>query len=391
MTTPIVPVIDINGITAYGFTDCLAWLQSTYRSIYGDDVYLGNDSQDGQFIAALAQAFADLNSAAVAVYNAFSPATAQGNGLSSVVKINGLERFVPSRSTVDVKLVGIVGTTITNGQVSDTAQNVWNLPASVTIPLAGEIIVTATANADGAISASIGAVNKIKTPRYGWQSVTNLSEAVEGAPIEVDPALRTRQSQSVTAPSQSIFEGIVASIKNISGVTRSMGYENASNTTDANSIPAHSLAFIVEGGDVTEIATAIALRKTPGTPTVGAISTTITDSNNSTSTIKFSRPTQAVIKVHVNIQALTGWTTDMQPIIAQALADYLNALKIGDDVIYTRLFVPANLSNTQYESLFNITSLTVARDSGSPGTANIAIGYNEVAFGDPVNMTFTVS
>ena len=74
-----------------------------------------------QFLGIVAAAINDSNAAAVAVYNSFSPATAQGNGLSSVVKINGITRLVASNSTVDLTVVGIAGTTITNGQASDSS------------------------------------------------------------------------------------------------------------------------------------------------------------------------------------------------------------------------------------------------------------------------------
>lgn len=50
------------------------------------------------------------------VYNAFSPSTAQGAGLSSVVKINGIRRKTASYSTVDLRIVGQVGTIVTGRQ-----------------------------------------------------------------------------------------------------------------------------------------------------------------------------------------------------------------------------------------------------------------------------------
>ena len=76
--TTTAPTIDATGITAPSYADVLAFIQAKYQAIYGADIYLGNDSQDGQFLGVIAQAISDANSVAVAVYNAFSPATAQG-------------------------------------------------------------------------------------------------------------------------------------------------------------------------------------------------------------------------------------------------------------------------------------------------------------------------
>lgn len=86
-------VIDENGISAPVYADYLAWLQQETRRIFGSDIYIEPDSQDGQLLGIFALTLADSAAQAVATYNAFSPVTAIGNGLSSVVKINGLQRL----------------------------------------------------------------------------------------------------------------------------------------------------------------------------------------------------------------------------------------------------------------------------------------------------------
>jgi uncharacterized phage protein gp47/JayE len=391
MVSPVAPTISATGITAPGFSEILAYLKSQYQAIFGADVYLGNDSQDGQFLAIVSQALADCNAAAVAVYNAFSPATAQGNGLSSVVKINGLSRALPSSSSCDVTIVGVAGTAITNGQVTDTNGNAWSLPPSVTIPTGGSITVTATCAQAGAIAANAATLTKIKTPVYGWQTVSNADPAIPGSPVEADAALRVRQSRSVAAPSITIFEGVMASIASIAGVTRSRGYENATAATDGNGVTARSVAILVEGGNSLTIAQTIAKKITPGTPTVGAISNTIIDASGSSRAVNFARPTNATIHVALTVKALTGWSTDIEPIIAQAIADYLNALPIGQNVHYFDIAVPAKILGSPYASAFSLTAMTLKKNAGSPGTADLTLAYNEVPLGVVGNVTFTVT
>lgn len=374
------PTIDANGISAPTYAEVLDYLQTQYRAIYGSDLYLGNDSQDGQFLAIIASAINDSNAAAVAVYNSFSPATAQGNGLSSNVKINGISRLVASASTADIKVVGQVGTVITNGIVSDANDTYsWLLPATVTIPLAGEITVTATCSEVGAITAQSNTLTKIKTPTFGWQTATNPSDAVPGNPVETDAELRVRQALSVSVPSQTIFEGIVGSVANVTGVTRIKGYENDTDTTDANGIPAHSIAIIAEGGDAQTIFQTIAEKKTPGTGTFGALSTTIIDAVNSVHIVKFSRPTILDIKVAMTIAPVAGYSASVLPYIKAAVLDFINALEIGESLIYSKLYVPANLSNSALGETYNITALTLAVGAGAPGTSNISVAYNEAA------------
>jgi uncharacterized phage protein gp47/JayE len=389
MTSPIAPYITKAGIVVHDYAACLAWLQDQYRSIYGQDIYLGNDSQDGQWIAIQARAYADCNAAAGAVYNAFSPATAQGEGLSSVVKINGIKRALPSSSTCDVTIVGIAGITITNGQITDVNNTTWLLPASVTIPPAGQITVTATCATPGAIVAAPGTLTKIKTPVYGWQTVTNAAAASVGQPVERDPALRARQSQSVAAPSSTILDGVLAAIAGISGVTRLRGYENNTDVADANGIPAKNVAILVEGGDAFAIGTAMA-KLTPGVPTLGEITQTIISAKGSSRVLKFSRPTQATIGVALTVKALTGWSTSIQPIVAQAVADYINTLRIGENVRYFDVAIPAKIIGSPYASAFSLSAMTLRKNAGAPGTADIPIAYNEVPVCTPANVTFTV-
>lgn len=387
----IVPTIDANGITVPSYEEILTDLQTKYRGIYGEDIYLGNDSQDGQFLGVLASAYNDCNAVTVAVYNSFSPATAQGNGLSSNVKINGLRRKIPTNSTADVLIVGQVGTTIVNGIVADVNNNQWLLPASVVIPVEGEITVTATAREKGAISAAIDTITTIVTPVFGWQSVTNESIATEGNPVETDAELRVRQSTSTALPSLTVLEGTVGAVANIEGVTRYKGYENDSGTTDGDGIPAHSIAIVVEGGDSTEIATAIAEKKTPGTPTYGTTSIVVLDRYGVPNTINFYRPTDVTIGVKVSITAVFGYTTAYADLIKQAVVDSINALGIGDDVIVTRLYVPANLPGQAAGSTFEITALEVKKNAGSYGTSNIAIAFNEVAMSALLNIEVIVT
>ena len=388
MASKYAPVISATGITAPDFATNHANLTADYQSIFGADVYLGNDSQDGQWLAVLAQIFTDLGAAAVAVYNSFSPATAQGAGLSSNVKLNGLSRLVPSASTMPVTIGGIVGTTINNGLVADVNGNLWALPASVVVPSSGTITVTATCTVQGAISAAANSVS-INTPVYGWQTVSN-GTATPGSAVETDAALRVRQAASVALPSVTIFEGIVAAIENLTGVTRARGYENNTNTTNALGIAANSLAFLVEGGAQSDIINAIFEKITPGIPTIGNISQTVTDSNGSTRVINYAQPTNATITVAITVHGLAGWSTTTEAIIAAALVAYINALPIGQNVSYTGMFLPAYLGGTPYAGTFNITALTLKKNSGSAAAADVTLAYNEAPLTSIGNITFVV-
>ena len=369
--------IDKNGITAPSLVEIRAFLVAQYQGIYGSDVYLEPDSQDGQWIGIMATALHDANAMCVSAYNAFSPAGAQGEGLSRMVKINGIARHVASKSTADLLLGGTAGTVITGGYATDDAGNRWMLPATVTIPVEGQITVTATASEVGAIDAPPGSIVSIGTPTRGWQTVTNLLAAVEGDPVEKDAALRQRQAVSTEIPSQTLFEGLMGAVAGVSGVTRYGGVDNDTSATDENGIPPHTISLVAEGGDAAAIAAVIYAKKGPGAGTWGTTSEVLTDSYGVPHTIRFMRPTNVPVTVAISLKALPGYTSNIGTKIKEAVAAYINGLAIGDEVYLTRLFVPANLTGGAESVTFDITGLLIARGTDSPASANLVFAYHE--------------
>ena len=390
--TTLAPTIDANGITAPTYADVLAFLQDQYRSIYGADTYLEPDSQDGQLLGVFAKAISDVNSVAIAIYRSFSPATAQGDALSSNVKINGIARKIASYSSADLVLIGQAGRTITNGAAKDTNGVQWLLPATVTIPPSGTITVTATCASIGDVSARAGTINQIATPALGWQSVTNPADAAEGAPVEKDPVLRQRQTVSTALPSLTVLDGIIGAVANVPGVTRYVAYENDTSSTDANGIPSHSISLVVEGGDATAIANAIAAKKTPGAGTFGTTSIVVADIYGRPITISFFRPTGAPIGATVTIKALGGYTTQAGQQIQQAVSDYINGVQIGGglsgSVEWGDALTAAN--SVGGGVTFKLSGLTLTGPRGA-GTPDVALLFNEAASCTPANVTLVVT
>lgn len=379
--------VDQSGLHYPDYPTVLTYLQGEYRTIYGADTYLEADSQDGQWVAILALAMYDSMQVAAAVYNSFSPLTAQKDALSRNVKINGIARLVASYSTADLTIVGQAGTTVLNGQAKDTLDQKWNLPASVTIPVGGSIVVTATAAEVGAVSAAAGTINKIATPTLGWQTVNNVAAATVGDPVETDAELRRRQAQSTMIPSLSVMEGIVGAVASLAGVNRYRGYENDTNTTNADGVPAHAISLVVEGGTTQAIAEAIAAKKTPGTATYGTTSYTTYDQYGVPNIINFFRPTSATISVEVSLTARTGYLSTTADAIKAAVVDYIANLLIGDDIYISKLYVPANLSNTVAADTFDVTQIRIKKGSGSWVTTNLTLAFNEIAQTALANVT----
>ena len=186
--------------------------------------------------------------------------------------------------------------------------------------------------------------------------------------MEKDSALRIWQGQSVDILSLTPFD-------------------------DANGIPGHSIAAIVEGGDVILIGQTIRGKKGQGVGTFGSTTTQVPDKYGNPHNISFSRPTNVPIYAALILKVFTGYTTQIGEQIKQAIADYINSLTIGDDVLLSRLYSPANLGvvsggNARY---YDINSLQIGKSAGSVSASNIVTAYIESATCSAANIAITVS
>ena len=381
------PYIDDAGLHIPSYVDIRDDLVDQFKQIYGQDIYLENDSQDYQMISAFALKTYDTMQLLQIVYNNRSPKTAVGTALDSIVKLNGIARKAASYSTCVLTLTGDVGTVIAAGVAEDDAGNTWNLPENVAFT-SSTIEVTAQCSAIGAIEASPGTITKITNPQKGWLSVTNTVPAVAGEPIETDEQLRYRQSISVAIPSQNMVNSTIAGIASVTGVTRYKVYDNDTNETDSNGIPGHSIAAVVEGGLDEDVAEQIYLRKGPGGGTYGTTSVTYINADGLPNIVRFFRPAYVPIDVTVTIKKNGTYTTAIADTIKNNVEQYINALDIGYDVLVTGILtaVAASITNVAQPE-FSLQGITIGKDAGSLSTADIDILYNEVASVGTVTVT----
>ncbi|MDR1599455.1 MAG: baseplate J/gp47 family protein [Oscillospiraceae bacterium] len=325
-------------------------------------------------------------------YDAHSPRSSVGAGLDSVVAINGIKRKAGAHSVAEVTLTGSPSLYIPRGFVGDFNGHIWDLPGGVTLGGDGTATVTATARESGNIIALAGEITRIMTPVLGWNSVTNTAASTAGTLVETDTQLRARQKISVALPSQSMLASMAAEISNINNVTRFAWDENDTNQDNANGVPAHCVCFIVEGGDDEDIARAIYLSKSPGCGTYGSAAVNIIDAYGRTNAIRFSRPAYVDIDVAVTIKAFPTYTPDAADGVKGAIADYLTALEIGDDLVTSVLWREAQrISPETREPSFAVISVTAARRGEPLSENNIPIAYDEAARGNLNYVTVMVA
>lgn len=381
------PYVDSTGLHLPTFQEILDDLVAQAKTIFGQNIYLGNDSADYQLLAIIARKMYDDMQTAQLIYNSRSPITAIGTGLDTVVKLNGLTRKVSSYSTASVLITGTAGTVINHGVCADVSGYLWDLPDSVTIGGDGTVSSTVTCETIGAITASAADINIINTPTLGWTSVTNVYAATPGEEVEQDSELRARQAASVELPSQTMLGGTMAALASLSGADRYSILENPTGSPDTDpnglGLPGHSITCIVDGGSDAEVAQAIYNNRGIGCYTNGDVEVTIYDDVEMGVLIRFFRPTYVAPYVTVDVHPIGNYTADLLTDIEDSIIAYLNSLQIGEDISVSGVMGAALsvMENLSYPT-FTIPSLTIGSTNTSQGVYDVLVGYKESAYGD---------
>lgn len=385
------PYIDLTGMHIPTYADIRDELISMMKQIFGQDIYIDVDSQDYQQISIFAKKIYDTNSLALLTYNNRTANTAIGVGLDNLCALVGITRKPAIYSTVQVTINGDAGTEINDGQISD-GTNLWDLPAVVTIPSNGIITVQARSHSKGYVTALPNTLTTIVTPVYGWLGVTNNYQANPGVDEETDASLRERYAQATASPANTVFESMIASVSQVDGVSKLKAYENDTGETDDNGLPPHSVTFVVEGGDNTDIATEIYYKKTPGCYTNGDVEVNLTSETGNVTVVRFYRPTYKTVYVKVLVKKLSGYNDNYATNIKNAIVEYIEGIEISEVVYRSILWSLAvgQLGSIQSPE-FAVTDIQLSTDGSSYNTNDIAMLFNEVASTDSAKVTVEVS
>ena len=389
------------GITDDGFNlkrlpEILEDKNNITRQALGENIDLDPQSPDGEINGLISLSDANLWELAEACFNAFDPNSATGKVLSKLVQLNFIERLEATNSTVTLTVTGDFNTVIPQGSIVNDNQGGgdWQTLTEVTIPVGLTITVEAEAVETGNIIGLAGTLTNIVNPVAGWDTVTNLADAEEGRNEETDSELRLRRNLSVANQSQNMIDSIFPAIANLDGVTKVRVYENDTNAPDGNGIPANNVYAVVQGGLDSEIARVIYDEKPSGTPTFGSTTEVVNDIQGLPHNINFDRPTEVPIHIEMEISVVGEFPVGGVDDLKQAFVDWANGelvdgcvINIGDDVIYTQLFVPANSLGCSYY----VTSLKSGIVDPPTGEVDITIGFDSLAVFDVNNIDITVN
>jgi uncharacterized phage protein gp47/JayE len=379
-----------NGYERFRLDEWVTLVKDLYFSVFGSNIDLSDDTQDGQLAGAIAEAMSNQDQQTEDVGNSFDPNSATGNEQSTLVTLNGIKRAESTSSIVTLRLFGTDATTVVAGSLVRESENneqfATDNDAVISAPYTE---VSATAVNSGAIIASAATLTIIDSQTAGWDSVTNENDATVGEDEESDTDLRVRRRNSVAISSEGNQASVSGALKNLDDVISAIVKENFTSSIDSDGVDPHSIACVVEGGSAADIADTIWTKKSGGCDLFGSLTETVIDSDGFEQDIEYSRPTDVNIYVEVTVKELSDYPADGDQQIKDAIVAYFETdpdtrLAIGDDVIYSEVYNPCNSVEGA-----SITNLTVDIVTPAVDKLDIIIAYNELARFDDARITVT--
>ncbi len=241
----------------------------------------------------------------------------------------------------------------------------------------GAVDVEAEAEEVGPTVCVSGTLTVIENPVAGWTSVNNVLDAELGRAEETDAELRARRELELRASGNAALDAIRSDVLQVEEVTSCVVFENATDTTNGDGMPPHSIEVLVEGGEDQAIADAIWATKAAGIATYGSETVEVADSAGGTHDVNFTRPD--LIDIYVEITVLVDgsagslWPTDGEDQLKAAIVAFGEGLGIGRDVTASAVGAQA----FQVPGMLDATPVYID-DAPSPGSsATIAIGQRE--------------
>lgn len=329
--------LDYNGFLPKSYEDIKKDVE-TRLDVFNPGFDHSPESPDGQlnsiYAVLLTQIWVELGK----LYDSYNPNIATGQALRNIGLISGIERDAATYGTASIALDGVNGTQIPAGsEALDADGNKFTTDFSGSLPFS----TTVTCTMAGPLPLPAGTISAVGTNIQGWTTVVQAAEGVSGKSAVTESNYRNTRNRTV-------LRNYVGTVDTIEARLVELGIETANianNTSTTTNLPDGTPPLTVhvtvgETGTVTntQIADTILNTLSMGTPTYGAITVPVKDSQGVSHDIKFSKAVPVDIFIDLEVTFLDEDIGGAETDIRNALITHINALPAGDDVIWSRLF-----------------------------------------------------
>lgn len=381
--------LDISGFTPDTYENITTRIEGKLEALSpGFD--FSPESPDGQLISIMGFELTTLWTQLNNVYNSYNPLVAEGAGLRNIGLITGIPYQLADRSIATIETQGTSGTLIPrNSKVSDDEGNLFYVLFDTTIPSNAQVV----SEVAGPVPVGIGALTTIETPIAGWTGFTQTTEGTLGAAAQTEQSYRNLRQRTVMRNSTDVTDVMQGRLFEL-GIEQAAVLNNDHPTdplpdgTPASTI--HVTVGEVSGVTDEEIAEVILTTKSLGCPTYLHPSTGTTvavlDNQGVSHDVNFSKASAVAIEISMDITYLSTDNAGAETNIKNALADHINGLLAGDDVIWSRLFT--------YITPFGkaqVNSLTIGKLGDTLSASNVTLLASEFATQDVADIAIVVT
>lgn len=318
-------------------------VESEWRAAFGQDLVVTSETPQGAMITIDVESRDGMVRNNAELANQINPDIAGGIFLDAIWALTRGRRRSATRSVLSgVEFRGIPGTIIPSRSVAvvETTGARFLTSIDLVIGPAGLVTGQMVAEDTGPVAAPAGTLTQVASSVLGWEQVTNPTSAALGADRETDIASRKRRRNTLALQSISLPEAVISRVYGVDGV-RSLSFrDNDTNTTqviDGVSLAPHSVWVCVDGGEETDIATALLASKTGGAGWNGDVLVSLIEpASGQAYAVRFDRPQELNRILRITVKPTT---LDAQTIILQAIQQYQSGeldsedgLVVGEDL-----------------------------------------------------------
>lgn len=352
-------IINGKGLNLPKLQEILDYFINGLKYIYGEDINLDQNTQDGQFANIITQSIEDIQQIQSYIFNSFDVNASIGRILDRNVAYNGIKRkkgaytLVPIDITFDrtTILKGLdddyENTNQTTFTISDNLGNNYYLISSYEYEYdEQETSKTLLFRAElmGKIEPVLMTINNIVTPQLGVIEVNNNSAPQQiGNEEESDVDLLKRFKNTFALGGIGAFNNIKSALLNIDNVVSVDGENNGTNETSFNGTPPHSVWLIVEGGEDDEVAETIYKTLGSGCGMRGETLINVIDVYGVANLIKFDRPIIQNYYVKFRITNKNDYSYNINDLKEYLVNNYV--LKLGKNANSTDIDIVLNNAN----------------------------------------------
>lgn len=312
-----------------------AEVESEWRSALGQDLVTTSETPQGAMITIDVESRDGMVRNNAELANQINPDIAGGVFLDAIWALTRGRRRPATRSVLSgVEFRGIAGTIIPAGSVAVVETTGARFLTSIDLVIGSSGLVTGQAVSEdtGPVAAPAGSLNQVASSVLGWEQVYNPTSAALGSERESDIASRKRRRNTLALQSISLPEAVISRVYDVVGVRSVSFRENVTEspiTIDGIDLVEKSIWVCVDGGEETEIATALLNSKTGGANWNGEVLISLIEpASGQPYAVRFDRPEELNRILRVTIKPTT---LDAQTIIPGAVASYASGELDGED------------------------------------------------------------